>query len=408
MIAFRCPKDERTRGIHYPGGVGSILNTKVDWVGIAEASYRAAETDEAWANGVLGAARGAMRTEMVSLMSAEFPEGGEPALRFYVGEDSRAMAVGALEAALKADPAAVDDVFFPPSILNTHSRLERGMSPRSRGLLAAYRRHLGIADALGAVVSAAPRESTVIFAGSKARISLERPEANLLTRVALHVEAGLRARRRPESILAVLDPSGTIVHVERGAPAREAMVEQTRRIERARTRRARRTPEALELWTALVDGHASLVERFDGGKRHYLVLENRPERRPMRALTRSELSVVSDAARGLSGKLIAYGHGISASRVSSHLARATAKLGLASRAELVRLAALLCHPTRPELSKEALTRAEREVLALLVDGLSNAEIARRRNRSVRTIANQVARLLDKSGSPTRRALVARG
>ncbi|MBK7397656.1 MAG: hypothetical protein IPJ34_15515 [Myxococcales bacterium] len=48
------------------------------------------------------------------------------------------------------------------------------------------------------------------------------------------------------------------------------------------------------------------------------------------------------------------------------------------------------------------------MLALLVDGLSNAEIASRRNRSVRTIANQVARLLDKSGSTTRRALVVRG
>lgn len=105
---------------------------------------------------------------------------------------------------------------------------------------------------------------------------------------------------------------------------------------------------------------------------------------------------------------IAYSHGISPSRVSSRLASATAKIGLARRVELVRLAALLCYPTRPALLRQALTTTEEQVLRLVTAGLSNAEVANRRNRSVRTIANQVARLLQKTGSPTRRALVARG
>lgn len=42
-----------------------------------------------------------------------------------------------------------------------------------------------------------------------------------------------------------------------------------------------------------------------------------------------------------------------------------------------------------------LTGAEREVLDLLLRGLSNAEIATRRHRSGRTVANQVASLLAK-------------
>ena len=42
-----------------------------------------------------------------------------------------------------------------------------------------------------------------------------------------------------------------------------------------------------------------------------------------------------------------------------------------------------------------LTGAEREVLDLLLLGLSNAEIAARRHRSGRTVANQVASLLAK-------------
>ncbi|MBK7397657.1 MAG: hypothetical protein IPJ34_15520 [Myxococcales bacterium] len=281
--------------------MSSILDTKADWVRIAEAAYPTTETDEGGASGVLDAFRGVMLAGPVSVMSAAFCEGSEPVVRFYAGEMYRNLGFQALTDALRADPAAVDAFFFPPSIVNTHSSLDRRVSPSARRMMETYRAYAGIADALGTVVSAVPGESTVIFAGSTARISVGRAEADLLTRAALHVEAALRARRRPETIRAVLDPSGKIVHFEPGAPARERLVVQARRIERARSRRTRRTPEALELWTTLVDGRASLVERFDGGKRYYLVLDNRAERRPMRALTRGEISVVSDAARGLSG-----------------------------------------------------------------------------------------------------------
>ena len=52
-----------------------------------------------------------------------------------------------------------------------------------------------------------------------------------------------------------------------------------------------------------------------------------------------------------------------------------------------------------------LTEAEREILALLQQGLSNDEIARHRSRSLRTIANQVASLLRKTNSSSRRALL---
>jgi len=47
------------------------------------------------------------------------------------------------------------------------------------------------------------------------------------------------------------------------------------------------------------------------------------------------------------------------------------------------------------------------VKALLAQGLSNGEIAQIRNRSLRTIANQVPPPLKKTESATRRALVAR-
>jgi DNA-binding CsgD family transcriptional regulator len=49
----------------------------------------------------------------------------------------------------------------------------------------------------------------------------------------------------------------------------------------------------------------------------------------------------------------------------------------------------------------ALTPSEREVLACVARGLSNAEIARVRQTSVRTVANQVGSLLRKTGATSR-------
>lgn len=55
---------------------------------------------------------------------------------------------------------------------------------------------------------------------------------------------------------------------------------------------------------------------------------------------------------------------------------------------------------------EQLTKAERDVLALLLAGLSNAEIARQRRTSVRTVANQVASIFQKLGVSSRSELAA--
>jgi DNA-binding NarL/FixJ family response regulator len=52
------------------------------------------------------------------------------------------------------------------------------------------------------------------------------------------------------------------------------------------------------------------------------------------------------------------------------------------------------------------TPAERDVLPDLIAGRSNSEIARRRRRSVRTVANQVASLLRRLGAGSRRELAA--
>ncbi len=61
-------------------------------------------------------------------------------------------------------------------------------------------------------------------------------------------------------------------------------------------------------------------------------------------------------------------------------------------------------PARPTV--RPLTAAETAVLALLLEGASNADIARRRASSVRTVANQVASIFRKHGVRSRAELVA--
>lgn len=55
----------------------------------------------------------------------------------------------------------------------------------------------------------------------------------------------------------------------------------------------------------------------------------------------------------------------------------------------------------------SLTPSEREILGLLVEGRSNADIAHLRGKSPRTIANQVASIFRKLGVGSRRELRSR-
>ena len=151
----------------------------------------------------------------------------------------------------------------------------------------------------------------------------------------------------------------------------------------------------LAAWSAVVGGEYDVV--LEG--RVYLFVAPMGSRRP---LTSTELVVVDAAARALRGKEIAYTLGIAPSTVSATLSSAAAKLGLSST-DLARLArALVVGP--PCANERSLSDAEREVLDLLLEGKSNAEIAHERNRSIRTIANQVASILRKTDSASRHVL----
>lgn len=389
--------------------MGTFVRREADWLEVVESAYAAAPADTDWAERLVSTSRRVfVDPSFVGALAVEHvPDTWDLVPKLAVGPIRAPDAGQMFRDVRQAGPAFVKAFFYPPTMVTTHAQAESVLGGEQKAALEGFRNAVGCRDVLGLVVHPKPGTVGVLFAAASDRIALSRDDRRRLTQVAIHVEAGLRLRLRPEIVKAVIEPNGKVVHREEGAPTSEVLSTHARRLDSARTRKHRNEPGSLDVWTALVEGRMSLVERWEGSKRLYLVVENAPERQTIRAMTPAELDVVSEAARGLSAKLIAYSLGVSAPTVSVRLASAASKLGLASRTELVRIAAMLCQDPRASFQDGALTSAEREVLELLTAGLSNREIAAVRNRSARTIANQVARLLAKTGSATRRALAAR-
>src|SRR5690606_13858557 len=147
--------------------------------------------------------------------------------------------------------------------------------------------------------------AAALYAGYPKKMALDRAERRRLTQNALHVEAAMRLRLRPTSLLAVITTDGRVMHRERAVREPAALTAQVTRIERARTASRRADPEALDLWSALVGGRVSVVERVEGAQRLYYVLDNAPASQSFRAFSRGEIEVLTQAARGLSAKGIA-------------------------------------------------------------------------------------------------------
>jgi DNA-binding CsgD family transcriptional regulator len=190
------------------------------------------------------------------------------------------------------------------------------------------------------------KETFCLILPCENRNILTLPRRRALSCVGAHLGAALRIRsalsRAPraedKAVEAVVSPSGKLLHA-RGAEAQagaSTLVSAVQRLEHAR-RRSASPEERLATWTALVDGRWSILETSESdGKRLLLAMKNEPRTFGMRALTKREKSVVAYVALGHSYKYIGYELGISAPTVSATVTRALRKLGIASRAELIR------------------------------------------------------------------------
>jgi DNA-binding NarL/FixJ family response regulator len=252
-----------------------------------------------------------------------------------------------------------------------------------------------------------------------------------LSRLAAHLSSAMRLRSKREKLLdaAVLSAEGRLLHAQGDgvAAARARLSKAAKRIDQARSAKGRANADAsLSAWSALVEGRWSLVERLErDGKRLLIVYENAPELVDPRALSATERAVTRLVALGQSNKLVAYELGLPEGTVARALHTTMKKLGVASRVELIREVRELerSRPIevegasglmvlKPCLAVDAgalgqLTKAEREIALLLAEGMSNAEIARARAASARTVTHQLSGIFHKLQVTSRAQLVLR-
>lgn len=253
-------------------------------------------------------------------------------------------------------------------------------------------------------------------------------------RIAAHLASAIRLRRHLEAARtaeadAVFDPRAKSCDARgeaTGRAAQQALREAVRARESARAQlTAGGSAEALGLWTALVSGRWSLLDRFDSdGRRFIVAVENQNVPKDPRALTPREEQIAQLAGCGAPNGQIAYAMGTTPESVSSQLTSALRKLGCKSRRDLIRMMnpsnyefaldlkggviGVIVEPKLPSRQPESLTPAERRVLELLRRGNTNAEIAKACARSLRTVANQVASILRKTGAHSRYELMREG
>jgi len=176
------------------------------------------------------------------------------------------------------------------------------------------------------------------------------------------------------------------------------------------------------LWSELIDGRWTLIDHHEAsGRRVVLAVRNAPAGASLCRLNQREIEALGHARRGASNKQIGLGMNLTASSVTRVLQSAAHKVNAALAdvlqlfaGDTVRCRSVMTDGSVLALSLEvaatwraALSDAERAVVAELLRGQSNREIAARRGRSVRTIVNQIASAFDKLGVHSRRELALR-
>lgn len=163
----------------------------------------------------------------------------------------------------------------------------------------------------------------------------------VLKRVAVHIAAAYRLRasgaRDPD---ALLDEQGHVLEAANGFDAAaNDFATAAHELQRAESLAADAPESAVAVWRGLVEGRWSLIHATDKRGRRQLLLRHNEieEARGEDAHARRISSVMALAARGHANKLIAYELGLTPSTVASDLKEGLSRLGLKSRAELVKL-----------------------------------------------------------------------
>ncbi len=276
---------------------------------------------------------------------------------------------------------------------------------------------LGVRDVVGVHVPIGEARGLLFNVFETDQRSVPKARVPTIAKLAAHLGAAARLRElgsgRTEA--AVFRPDGRLFHVTDGQPA-QARGLLGERVRKWLAARAGRATSQLDAWTPLVDGHWSIVERLErDGRRFIVVHENGPELRDPRALSARERAVVQLVALGDANKHIGYELGLPLGTVAHAIHNAARKLGVRTRADLVRHVRLLraatvermgtsllvvSEPHRGASSDHlaVLSPAERAVVLLAAGGARSDAIAQARGTSVKTVSNQLAHAYAKLGA----------
>ncbi|HEU4855032.1 MAG TPA: helix-turn-helix transcriptional regulator [Nitrosospira sp.] len=410
---------------------------RADWVSVIEASYNLEGNDSQWLRRVLDQVSPLMgrgpepmgwtfRCTPSTFSLGRFSEGTSKALT-YVARMSHALASEkSLDLTYRSGVviATASELVFP-RLPDMHKMFMKLLKGRLQDLLV-----INCLSGVGSGVSI----GVLLKETSKAT----EQERRRWPQIAAHVGAAIRLRSMSSNLSvdssgveAILDSGGHLYDARGPAKdkdARENLREIVRHIERSRASGGRTdVDEALKGWEGLVSGRWSMVDRFDSdGRRFVVAVKNDPAHPDPRGLTARERQVAEFVGLGSSSKQIAYTLGLSEAAITNCTARAQEKLGLTSRSELVTFFApnslrrklaetslageQLLVGAYPLVNKnliQILSKAERDIVAMLIAGSTNADIAERRHSSERTVANQVQSIYRKLHVRSRGELAAR-
>ena len=325
-----------------------------DLIGLIEDSYRPRSSTKAWLSAMAPKVVGALSSDWLAGLAYLYDERGEhEAIAFGRGgvELDAALAL-TLTTSARATRSSAQSRWYarvmrsPGVSTLSEVGLPEGITEASPW---------PISDAVGLRVPTGDGRMATFAAATPEPHQLQAAEKHLWLRVAIHLSAGCRLVGRRQStdatdVEAVLEPGARVLHAT-GKAKSPAVREQLRRavqnVERARTQ-AGRTDRvaALELWQGLLAGRWSLVDHFDtDGKRYLLARRNDPGMAEPAGLSRRQRQVAFYASLGWSNKDIGYALGLAPNTVSFHVGKCLDRLGIRSRAELVRLvSALTSHP----------------------------------------------------------------
>lgn len=323
---------------------------KADLLSVVEAAYRVDGTEEEWLKGVVDAAHPALERGLgVYGFLYDLPSVATQAQFGHVYGVNLPASYGRkaelISAGLKLLPQGMLEEIFSASFCNTTS----STGGQLYDLIKAQAHVDGVYDNFSVnAIDPTGQGCTLISNLPKEYRAPLRTRARW-GRISAHVAAGhrlqrrltaLRAKAAEDTAEAVLSPSGKVEHAEEPAQSKEARADLRNAalaVERARGKLRRSAPdEALNEWQGLVAARWSLIDLFDhDGKRYLLARRNDASLEAARRLSSREQQVVAYASLGHHNKLIAYELGIAASTVGVLLHRASIKLGVKTRGELI-------------------------------------------------------------------------